>query len=182
MIVLCGKTATGKNVTREALTKLGYHPIVTCTTREKREGEIDGIDYDFVSEEEFKKMDSEGQFFETTSYKDANNNILFYGTYTKSLMDNNGVLIVNPEGLKKLRKLKTINSTTFLLISDEANIWNRLRQRGSDAEESRRRLNADDFDFLGIDKCIDFAIRTDQGLSTDEVAEIIDKLYRKVND
>ena len=56
MIVLCGASASGKTVTALDLQqRYGLVKAITTTTREKRVGETDGVEYFFVTKEEFQK-------------------------------------------------------------------------------------------------------------------------------
>ena len=55
-IILVGKTACGKSTTAKLMEKLGYQRIVTDTTRPRREGETDGIDYQFRTQAKFEKL------------------------------------------------------------------------------------------------------------------------------
>lgn len=181
MILLIGKTSTGKDSIRNELVKLGYTPVVTYTTRPPREGEIDGVTYNFISEEEFFKKESEGYFAETTSYKVASEDTWYYGSAIKDLTEDK-VMIANPDGVKKLKKISTINPIVFNILANEETIWNRLRQRGDDNVEARRRLNADDVDFSGINEYVDFSIRSDIGLTPKQIAELIIHIYKKVGE
>ena len=67
-IVLVGHIASGKTCVAKALEKRGYRRIVTYTTRPPREGEIDGKDYHFITEKEFKEKQDKGFFAESTGY------------------------------------------------------------------------------------------------------------------
>ena len=55
MILLCGKTCSGKTVIRKELVKMGLKSIVTYTTRPIRDGEIEDVTYHYISKEEFLK-------------------------------------------------------------------------------------------------------------------------------
>ena len=174
-------TSSGKDVTRRALIDLGVKPLITYTTREPRDYEVDGEAYHFISEEEFLKKKEEGFFAETTSYETVNG-LKYYGSALKDYMKDtdNKVIILNPSGLHQIKKNKSItNPTVFFLIADEEILWNRLRQRGDESEEARRRLNTDDEDFKNINKYIDFSIRNDGSKTPKEIAEIILYLYQK---
>ena len=181
MILLCGKTATGKDTIQKELIKMGYKSVVSYTTRPPRKGEVDGVTYNFISEEEFLKKESEGFFAETTSYNVASGETWHYGAAIKDLTSDK-VFIVNPEGLRQIRKMKTLNPIAFYIMVEEETIWNRLRQRGDNSEEARRRLNADDVDFSNIIDNVDFSIRNDLGLPPKEVATIINSIYKKVGE
>ena len=69
MVVLAGASASGKTEVAKVLAKTyGITKIVTTTTREKRTGEVDGVDYFFVSKEKFETMILEDKFVEYTLY------------------------------------------------------------------------------------------------------------------
>lgn len=179
IIVLCAKTASGKDTIRNELIKMGMRSVVSYTTRPPRDiYEIDGLTYHFISEEEFLQKEEDNFFAETTSYDVTNGETWYYGSAIEDLTDDK-VFIANPEGLKKIKKLDNINPVIFYIIADDEIIWNRLRQRGDDSSEARRRLNADDEDFTDINNYIDFSIRNDGDMTPKEIAEIIMYLYRK---
>ena len=80
--LLIGKSGAGKDTLLKSLVKEGYKPIVAYTTRPMREGEKEGIDYFFVSAEEFEKL-KDGQLTEYRSYNtlfDGNPAVWSYGT------------------------------------------------------------------------------------------------------
>lgn len=83
LIVITGATVSGKDTLVAEFLKI--HPtwrkIITTTTRPIRQNEQNGIDYDFVDLETFRKMKTDGEFLETVEY--AGNN---YGT-TKSALN-----------------------------------------------------------------------------------------------
>lgn len=181
ILVLCGKTSSGKDTIQKELIERGMTSVVSYTTRPIRNGETEGVEYHFISEEEFFDKQNSGFFAETTSYNVAVNDgqTWYYGSAIKDLTDDK-VVIMNPEGLREIKKIESLNPVTFYLITDGETIWNRLRQRGDNSEEARRRLNADDEDFADINNYIDFAIRNDGSMTPKEVAEIILYLYKKM--
>lgn len=176
MICLLGKCCTGKTTVLNELVKLGYKPIVSYTTRQPRPGELEGITYNYVSDKEFESMKEMGFFAETTAYEVYNGEIWKYGTARRDLTDDK-VAIFNPEGIKNIMENKDLNIKVFLLFNSNGEIWNRLRQRGDNSEESARRIEADKRDFEGIEEYIDFAIKTD--IPAEEVAGLIDEIYRR---
>jgi guanylate kinase len=179
MILLCGKSASGKDTLQKELIKMGYKSVVSYTTRPPRKGEVDGVAYNFISEEEFLQKEQEGFFAETTSYNVASGETWYYGAAIEDLTSDK-VFIINPEGLRQVRKMKTLNPIAFYIMADEETIWNRLRQRGDDAAEARRRLNADDLDFADIISNVDFCLRNDMGLEPDVMATIIHNIYSEL--
>lgn len=181
MLLLCGKSCSGKSTIQKELVEMGMTAIVTYTTRPKRENEVDGVAYHFISNEDFLEKGQQGFFAESTSYNVATGETWYYGSALEDFADNK-VIIVNPYSLRQIRKIKTLNPIAFYLTAGEETIWNRLRQRSDDSAEARRRLNADDKDFANIENDVDFSFRNDIGLKPKLLAEMILYTYNKVRD
>lgn len=178
MIVLVGGSCTGKSTIAKKLVEFGYEQLVTYTTRPPRKGEVNGVDYHFITDEQFEMSKEQGFFCETTEYEISVGVIWKYGTAKSDLSDNK-VCVLNPEGLKTLKKDKSLDVTTFLFLASNETIWNRLRQRQDSSDSAHRRIEADRKDFEGINEYIDFTIRTDTSLNEDQVAELVDYIYKK---
>ena len=93
MVILAGKTCTGKTTLAENLVKRGMKKIVTYTTRPMRAGEADGIDYHFIKEPEFQKLSKSGFFAEETSY-DASFGHCSYGSAKEDFSDPDGNKVI----------------------------------------------------------------------------------------
>ena len=79
MLILIGPSASGKTEVAKLLaSKYNITKIVTYTTRKPRIHEVNGVDYHFVSVEEFAKLTEQNFFVETTYY-----NSNYYGTAKK---------------------------------------------------------------------------------------------------
>lgn len=176
MIVILGKTCSGKSsVVKKLVENYGYKNIVTWTTRPKRPNEIGGVDYNFCTPEEFKKLDDLGFFAETTSYVMAGGNKASYGTAIEDIADDK-VLVLNPEGYRHLNKLNSISIISFLIDTPEDILVERLRKRGDSEEEMKRRLEADDRDFSGIKDEVDYILKNED-CTLDYLAELIRMLH-----
>lgn len=184
MIVLLGMTATGKSTILNKLVKdYGYQRIVTCTTRPKREGEVDGIDYHFLDDRMFRHYINQDKFIEYTSYNVVNNQTWYYGTLKEDLSKNfdNGIIIVNPDGYKYYSKYLS-NAFFVRLYAPLDIIRKRLMERGDDPGESERRIIADCSDFQVIDnKLINLSINTHIH-KVDDIAREINYEYTLVKD
>ena len=102
LTVIIGKSGSGKDTLRNILTeKWGYEPILSVTTREPREGEKDGVDYHFVSNEEFERMLSTGEIFEYRAYESSKGNVCFGSRKYDLDPDKNYVRVVDPAGAEK---------------------------------------------------------------------------------
>ena len=150
MLCLVGMTCSGKDtLMHKLIEKFSLCKLVTYTTRPMRDGEVEGVNYHYISDEQFEKLNKDGFFAETTSYNVANGETWKYGTAKKDLTDDK-IVILNPYGLKELRKNKSLNIVAFYLFASHGEIWNRLRERGDDSEEAARRIEADKNDFGDI--------------------------------
>jgi guanylate kinase len=173
MIVLVGKTCSGKTTILNELEKLGIERIVTMTTRPMRPGEIEGKTYYYRTEEEFKKLMDYGFFAETTSYKVANGETWWYGT-PKEKLCGDGAIILNPDGLHALKdKFKML---VFYLDVPDHILLKRLNERGDKKGEANRRLAADNEDFKNIQDDVDWIIG-DYWSSPIDIAHKIKKKY-----
>lgn len=69
ILILIGKSASGKDTILKRYLDDGFlHKIISYTTRPKRIGEVNGIDYNFVSDNQFDEMERQGKFFQTRTY------------------------------------------------------------------------------------------------------------------
>lgn len=176
MILLVGKSATGKDTIRQQLNNLGFSSVVTYTTRPMRDGEIDGVTYHFVTASKFRALDLMGHFVETTSYNVATGETWYYGSALEDLKDGS-VMIVNPEGLKVIKNMLGNKAVSFLITAKDEVIKNRQLKRGDNLKEAERRLEADNRDFRNIEEYIDFSLRSDMGLEPSELAQLILRIY-----
>lgn len=183
MLVLCGKSAAGKNYMLNELIKQGMKRVITYTTRPMRKGEKDGVDYHFISEWLFDKLKNDNFFAETAEYHVASKEIWKYGSAISDYKNStNSVIILNPEGIKQIKK-KNIPICAFCLEASKNTRLYRLSQRGDDLDEVNRRLEADDRDFKDIKKYVQYIVFTDKGIDTKCMAkEIIDVYKLYIND
>jgi len=116
---------------------------VSHTTRDPRDGERDGVDYHFVSEEKFGDMVKKGQFLEW-AYVYGHR----YGTSRDemknlALQKNDLVLDIDVQGGLQVRRKIPDAVLIFLLLSGEAEQKKRLEERGTeDPEHLQERLGA----------------------------------------
>lgn len=108
MLVLIGPSASGKTEIAKILIRdFGMKKLVTYTTRPARPGEQDGIDYHFVTVDEFKALDEAEEFVETTFY---NGN--YYGSRKRDV-DMNKVVVLDPSGLNRLCAVRRFDRHRF---------------------------------------------------------------------
>lgn len=188
MLIILGKSGTGKTTLCESLEKVSdFSKAVTYTTREMRQGEIDGKDYHFISTEAFKEMIQNKELMEYVCFHDVitshGKQDLFYGSAKKDYLDPNQMIILNPEGLRSVLKNATESSDfcSILLDAPESTLKARLKTRGDNPFEVDRRLHADAFDFSGLEKEVDYVIKSNIEVSQlrDQVLQLLHQSHKK---
>lgn len=153
MIVLVGESASGKSsIEKYLVEKYGYKKIVSYTTRQPRDGEIDGVDYHFITEEKFHELKEQEFFAETATY-----NNWHYGT-AKEDCTNDKIAVLTPHGLRQISKIKDIDVISFYINVPRRDRLIKILQRGDNIEEAYRRSLSDVGQFDGIKDEIDFII------------------------
>lgn len=153
MIVLVGESASGKSsIERYLVDNYGYNKVVSYTTRQPRPNEIDGIDYHFISVDEFLKLKEQGFFAETATY-----NMWHYGTAKEDCTDDK-IAVLTPHGLRQISKVSGINVLSFYIDVPRRDRLIKILQRGDDIEEAYRRSLSDVGQFDGIEDEVDCVI------------------------
>lgn len=180
-MVISAPSGGGKTVVRSGLLKLDkrFAFSVTCTTRPKRPGEVDGKDYYFVTVEQFKKMLKAGLLLEWAMVHGN-----YYGTPVKSVVEvlakgRIPVMTIDVKGARSVKKIFPETVTVFLLPPDLKTLVQRLERRGEAPENVSVRLEtaryelkvASRFDYLVINDKLRETIR--------EVAAIAELETRK---
>lgn len=177
MLIILGKTASGKNtIVNELVKNYGFKQLVTYTTRPKRKGEIEGVTYHYISLEEFKKKDREGFFAESSYFCPASGGEWAYGTSLEDFKkaDDKTVLITNPRGYYSLLSNIGLGHACSIYIMAKIDILlDRLEKRGDSFLEAKRRIIADREDFEDIEDYVDFWIANDGMFSIEEIASKI---------
>ena len=137
-IVICAPSGTGKTtLTKRLIAKYPRFAFsISCTTRNPREGEVEGKDYYFISKEEFLSRRDAGFFAE---WAEVHGN--FYGTpllATEELLaKGHDVLFdIDVQGAKQLRENMQKAHFVFILPPSKAELERRLQERKSETPES----------------------------------------------
>ena len=138
LIVLSGPSGVGKGTVRKQIfddPTTSYKYSISMTTRDKRDGEIDGVDYFFKTKEEFETLIQQAQFIEYAEYVGN-----YYGTpvqYVKDTMEagHDVFLEIEVEGAKQVRKKFPDALFIFLAPPSLEHLRERLVGRGTESDE-----------------------------------------------
>ena len=150
IIAIMGKAGSGKDTLLKALLQeLTFtniaRPIISCTTRPIREGEVDGVDYHYLTKEQFTDQFLNGDMIEATVF-----NNWCYGTSIKNLHKNFlNIGVFNPEGIEILKENSQINLfVIYIQADDKTRLLRQLnREENPNCHEIIRRFSADENDF-----------------------------------
>jgi len=143
-IILVGKAASGKDHLRKKFESKGFKYAVSYTTRPPREGEVDGKDYIFISDDTANKMVNDGLFYEYVYF-----NGWLYGT-TNQQFYSDDLFIMTPAGISHIKTEDRLKS--FIIYTDiEMSIrMTRLANRNMPGDSMDRRIKADELDFTNF--------------------------------
>lgn len=135
LIVISGPSGVGKDAVIKGMKarQIDFHFVVTATTRPPRKGEIDGVDYIFVSPERFAEMIDKDELLEYA---------LVYNDYKgvpkeqvrKALASHKDVIMrVDVQGAARIHEITSGALLIFLTTEDEAEMVRRLEKRDTES-------------------------------------------------
>ena len=173
LFVVSGPSGTGKDTIVARL--LADHPeiqhTISATTRAPREGEQDGVNYYFVSKEDFERKLQNDEIVEHTCYCGS-----YYGTLGSEIERHMRektpvILVIEVEGAGNIKRLYPGATTVFVLPPDIQELERRLRARGTEDEATiQKRLTRAQTEIAN-------AIHYDEHLVNVEVGPCAESLY-----
>ena len=148
LFVISAPSGTGKSTLCENLRRTpDFIFSISCTTRRPRPGEVDGEDYFFLDERQFREKIAAGEFLEYAKVHGC-----WYGTLRRTALDalsegTDVLLDIDIQGAKSIRnqadsRLKSALVDVFIMPPTFAELERRLRKRGTESEsEIARRLD-----------------------------------------
>ena len=150
ILALIGEAGTGKDTLMREVLKQNpsLNEIISCTTRPPREGEVEGKNYYFLSNEDFTQKLLNNEMLEATVF-----NNWCYGTSLDSLDSTKvNIGVFNPAGIESLMTHSNIYIVVYYVrTSDKNRLIRQLnRETNPNVEEIIRRYQADNFDFADL--------------------------------
>lgn len=138
LIIVSGPSGVGKGTVRDYYMKdesLNLTYSISMTTRKPREGEVDGVDYIFVTREEFEQKIQEGEFLEYAEFVGN-----YYGTSLKQVNKlreegKNVILEIEVQGATIVKDKCPDAVTIFIIPPSIEELERRIRGRRSEPEE-----------------------------------------------
>jgi len=176
LFVISAPSGAGKTSLVRALMarEPGLRFSISCTTRPRRDNEVEGRDYFFVKSDEFQRMAAAGEFLEHARVFDND-----YATPRRQVEDalavgQDLILEIDWQGAAQVRAAMPECVSIFILPPSRADLERRLRARGTDTEQVIQRRLADaaadithwhEFDYV--------VVNDDFERATSELADII---------
>ena len=135
-VVVSGPSGVGKGtICNKLIDELGAEYSVSYTTRSPREGEVDGVNYNFISRDEFERKIREGDFIEYNLY---NGN--YYGTSRDFVIDklNKGIDVfteIDVNGAKNIKRMFSDALLIYIAPPSMEELKKRLIGRGTEDKD-----------------------------------------------
>lgn len=170
MVILSSPSGVGKTtITKKIQQKYPTFKIsVSHTTRLPRSNEVNGVDYNFITNNEFEKLINEKKFYEYAKIFDN-----YYGTLKKNvdelILNNDLIFDIDWQGTKQLSRSKNLKLIKiYLITSNKKELKERLVARNQNSkEEVEKRFKSfeedvkhwNDYDYIIINKNLDICFK-----------------------
>lgn len=175
LTVISGFSGAGKGtVVKQLVEKYHYGLSVSATTREPREGEVDGREYFFKTKDEFVQMINQNELIEYAQYVDN-----YYGTPKEYVMrqlesGTDVILEIEMQGALRVREILPEVNLIFLTPPSAAVLEQRLRSRGTEPDDViTRRLRR------AHEECV-YMSQYDYIIVNDVLEECVEKVHRLI--
>jgi guanylate kinase len=177
IIVVSGFSGAGKGTIMKALTAKydQYALSVSATTRSPREGEVNGREYFFITNEEFEKLIEEDGLIEHAKYVNH-----YYGTPRKYVEDKlaqgiDVILEIEIQGALQIKKQYPDAVLLFVMPPSAQELEKRLRGRGTETDDViRQRLNRAVEESVGIENY-------DYIIINDKLEDSVENVHKIIN-
>jgi guanylate kinase len=140
LVVISGPSGVGKDSALKRMKEMNYpfHFVVTTTDRPPRPGEVDGVDYCFVSTGEFERMIENDELLEHATVYGQHKGIARAQVQPALDSGRDVVLRLDVQGAATIRRLIPEAVLIFLTCESEATLTERLKQRRTESEAALR--------------------------------------------
>lgn len=179
LVVLSGPSGVGKDTVLMRMREFGmpFHFVVTTTSRDRRPGEIEGFDYNFVARETFEAMIEANEFLEHAVVYDEYKGIPKPQVRDALLSGKDVLMRIDVQGARTIRRLVPEALLVFLAPSSPQELETRLRMRRTESPEALdRRLAVAEQEMQCVDE-FDYVVLNPEA-RMDEAAGVIQSIIR----
>ena len=184
LLVVSGPSGAGKGTICKAFLEKNKNVklSISATTRSPRAGEIDGVNYFFVTKEKFKGMIDDGELLEHAQIYDN-----FYGTPKAAILENleqgyDVLLEIEMQGARQIKEVYPEGVFIFILPPSLDELKNRIVGRGTETEEQiNKRFGSAFEEICQIENYDYFIVNKDIDQSAKELSDMISAEKNKVH-
>lgn len=184
LLVVSGPSGAGKGTICKAFLEKNKNVklSISATTRSPREGEVEGVNYFFVTKEEFKGMIDNGELLEHAQIYDN-----FYGTPKAAILENleqgyDVLLEIEMQGARQIKEVYPEGVFIFILPPSLDELKSRIVGRGTETEEQiNKRFGSAFEEICQIENYDYFIVNKDIDQSAKELSDMISAEKNKVH-
>ncbi len=186
LVVISGPSGVGKDTVLDHMKQRGlpFHFVVTATTRPRRPGETEGVDYFFVEEQEFLDMIDRGDLIEHALVYNDHKGVPRQQIREAMESGQDVVMRVDVQGAKTIRALAPEALLIFLTAGDEQELARRLRKRRTESEADLQLRLATAKEELGYLDVFDYTVLNPDSqveVAVDAILAIIQAEHHRVD-
>ena len=186
LIVLSGPSGVGKDTVLQRMKELQlpFHFVVTATSRPKRKGEIEGVDYFFVSADEFVAMIERDELLEHALVYDEHKGIPRQQVRDAFASGQDVIMRIDVQGAETICQLYPEALLIFLSTQNEGELIARLKARRTESEEKLQlRIETAREELHKVEHFDYYVVNADDQLdaTVDAIMEIIASEHRRTN-
>lgn len=166
IVCILGKTCAGKTTLERTLEQVGFKRLISYTTKNPRAGELDGVDYRFVTHDQFQELMKNDLLVEWAQHCGK-----YYGSPIP-VGSELFVAVVNPEGYRQFKEIYKNQVVGVYLNVTEEDAKARNEQTTEKRLDMERRLLEEKEQFRGIENKVDIVLKAGHHVNV-QVASIL---------
>ncbi len=186
LIVISGPSGVGKDAVIQRMKDrhLSFHFVITMASRQPRDGEVEGVNYFFVSKEKFEAMIQAGEFLEYATVYNEYKGIPKSQVQKAIATGKDIVMRLDVQGAATVRKICPEALLIFLTVENEEDLVTRLHKRKSETREAmKERIETARLEFKRVKEFDYFVVNREDQLNdtVETIMAIIRAEHQRTN-